>query len=183
MRFQYSLVLLSLCFCIGCDKVLHGERTNYSNAYSERKFQQVKQGMTVTEVVSLMGNPLVQSTQQWSEVWSYWPAESQPTTSRTQNGTTTFHDMFGKVTHLSFKETGEVATVSGDYLEGNFVDLTKQQIQEKIGEPSRRELKPFELIYHYTTAGKSGNGTYRKREVHFDANNKVSSVVATTYYD
>ena len=174
--------VLSSVLLIGCDRIMFGEQTKFSSGYSERKFQQMKQGMTVQEVVSLLGTPLTQTTQQWSEVWSYTPPESQPNTPRTKDGTSTYK-LFGKVTHLRFTEAGVVAAVSGDYLEGNFVGLTKQQVQAKLGEPSQRELKRFEVIYHYTAAGKSGSGTYKRREVHFDATNKVSSVVAATYYD
>lgn len=167
---------------MGCDRVMFGERTTFSAGYSEQKFQQVKQGMAVHEVVSLLGTPLTQTTQQWSEVWSYTPPESR-SNAPTTNGSASTFNLFGKVTHLQFTEAGVVAKVSGDYLAGSFVGLTKQQVQAKLGEPSQREAKPFEVIFHYTAAGKSGSGTYKRREVHFDATNKVSSVVAATYYD
>ena len=93
------------------------------------------------------------------------------------------YNLFGKVTHLHFNESAIVAAASGDYLDGNSVGLTKQEVKAKFGEPSQRELKPFEIIYHYTSAAKAGSGTYKRREVHFDATNKVTSVVAATYYD
>jgi len=171
-----------LLFLTECDQILHGEQTTFSNGYSGRKFKQIKQGMTVEEVVSLMGTPLTQTTQQWLEVWSYWPPESQSNGSRTKDGSFTY-SLFGKATNLRFTESGSVAAASGDYLEGDFVGLTKQQVLGRIGEPSRRELRQFEVIYHYTAPGKSSSGTYKRREVHFDATNRVSSVVAAMHYD
>jgi len=174
--------VLPLVFLTGCDRILFGEQTMFSSGFSEQKFQQIKNGMTAQEVISLLGTPLTQTTQQWSEVWSYSPAGSEPNTTRAKDGTTTYN-LFGKVTHLRFTEAGVVAGVSGDYLDGNFIGLTKQQVREKLGEPSQREAKPFEVIYCYTAAGKSGSGTYKRREVHLDASNKVSSVVASTHYD
>jgi outer membrane protein assembly factor BamE (lipoprotein component of BamABCDE complex) len=174
--------VLPLVFLTGCDRILLGEQTIFSSGYSEQKFQQIKKGMTAQEVISLLGAPLTQATQQWSEVWSYSPAESEPNMTRAKDGTTTYN-LFGKVTHLRFTEAGVVAEVTGDYLDGKFIGLTKQQVREKLGEPSERKAKQFEVIYCYTAAGKSGSGTYKRREVHFDATNKVSSVVVSTHYD
>jgi outer membrane protein assembly factor BamE (lipoprotein component of BamABCDE complex) len=184
MRNLLAIVALALSSVLltGCDRIVFGEQTKFSLGYSERKFQQIKQGMTVQEVVSSLGPPLNQRTQQWSEVWSYTPPETQRNTSRAKDGTSTFN-LFGKVTYLRFTEAGLVERASGDFLEGNFVGLTKQQVQEKLGEPSQREVEPFEIIFHYTEPGKSGSGTYKRREVHFDTARKVSSVVAATYYD
>jgi outer membrane protein assembly factor BamE (lipoprotein component of BamABCDE complex) len=167
---------------VGCDQVLYGEQTTFSGGYSEPRFNRIKHGMTVQEVVSLLGTPLAQTTQQWSEVWSYSPPKSEPYISRGKDGST-IYNLFGKATHLRFTEAGVVAAVSGDYLTGNFRLLTKEQVLAKLGQPSERELKQFEVIYHYTAPGKSGSGTYRRREVHFDGTNKVSSVVKATYYD
>ena len=93
------------------------------------------------------------------------------------------YNLLGKVTHLRITEAGIVAAVSGDYLEGDFVGLTKQEILAKLGKPSQRQETPFEVVFHYSAAGKSGSGTYKRREIHFNATNKVSSVVTATYYD
>jgi len=91
--------------------------------------------------------------------------------------------LFGKVTHLRFSEAGIVMKVSGDYLEGDFIGLTKQEILLKLHEPTQRILKESQLIYRYTAAGNSGNGSYKRREIYFDPAMKVATVVATMYYD
>jgi outer membrane protein assembly factor BamE (lipoprotein component of BamABCDE complex) len=167
---------------IGCDRILLGESTKYSKGYSERAFRQVKRGMTVSEVLSLVGTPLNQDTQQWSEVWSYWPSESPPITSQSQNGSK-IYNVFGKVSHLQFTQPGIVAAISGDYLDSNLVGLTREQVLARLGEPKERVLKAFEIIYHYSSPDAAGSGTYKRREVHFDTAGKVSSIVAEVYYD
>ena len=136
--------------------------------------------MAAAEVLALLGAPLTESTQQWSEVWSYWPPDANSNIASTTTAARTF-SLFGKVSHLRFTEGGLVAKVSGDYLEVNATGWTKQQALGKLGEPNQRELKPYEAIYHYTTPGKSG--TYKRREVHFDSSGKVSSILAVIYYD
>jgi hypothetical protein len=138
--------------------------------------------MKMDQVISLLGPPLTQGTQQWSEVWSYWPAGTAPNGKRAKDGATTY-SLFGKVTHFRFTQSGTVAAVSGDYLDGDFVGATKEQIQARLGQPSQLEVKKFEIIFYYTAPGQSGSGTYKKRKVHFDASSNVCSVVATMYYD
>ena len=168
---------------MGCDKVLHGEQTDFATGYSEGKFRQIKQWMAMQDVVSLLGMPLSQSTQEWSEVWSYWPPGKQPSVTRSKFGTTTVSNFFGPVTNLRFTPTGTVARASGDYLKEDFVGLTKDQVRAKVGEPGDRRLSEFQIIFHYAAPGKRGSGTYKRREVRFNASNNVSSVVAATYYD
>jgi hypothetical protein len=180
--FLVALAAVSFVFLIGCDKILFGEHTEYAAGYSEGKFRQIKQGMAMREIIALLGPPLSQSTQEWSEVWLYRPPGTQPTVTR-KGGVTTFSNMFGKVTHLRFTPTGTVADMSGDYLSENLVDLTKEQVRAKVGNPDDRIVRDFQIIYDYTAPGKRGTGTYKRREVGFDASNNVSSVVATTHYD
>ena len=177
-----TAVVLPAVLLLACDRFVFGEKTRFSSGYSERKFQKIKQGAAVQEVVLLLGTPLMQTTQQWSEVWSYTPPESPPNIPSTKDGTSTYA-LFGRITHLRFNEVGVVTTMSGDYLDEDFVGQTKQQVQARVGAPNQRELKPFEVIYYFSAAEKSGNGTFKRREVHFDASNKVSSVVAATHYD
>lgn len=177
-----GVISLLLVMLMGCDSVMFGERTTFAAGYSDNRFQLVTPGMTPQEVVSLLGDPLMQTTQQWSEVWSYWPASDRPTRPGEDNGTITY-SLFGSSTHLGFNELGVVATVSGDFLDGNLVGLTKAKVQSEFGKPSQVEENPFKLIYHYTAAHKSGSGTYNRREIHFDASYKVSSTVAKMYYD
>jgi outer membrane protein assembly factor BamE (lipoprotein component of BamABCDE complex) len=172
----------ALLLLTGCDKILYGENTDFASGYSERGFRRVKQGMTTQQVLASLGHPLSKSTQEWSEVWSYWPNGEQPSVSKAKDATSTYN-LFGKVTHLRFSRTATVTGASGNYLDGNLLGLTKDQVLSTFGEPSRREVRQFEIIYHYAAAGKSGSGSYRRREVHFDASGAVISVVAQTYYD
>lgn len=173
-----------LCFAGGCDKILYGEQTDFATGYSESKFRQVKQGMAMQDVVSVLGMPLSQSTQEWSEVWSYWPPGKQPSATRSKFGTTTvFSNFFGPATHLGFTPTGTVADVSGNYLSEVLVGLTKEEVRAKVGEPGDRRLSEFQITFHYTAPGKRGSGTYKRREVRFNASNSVSAVIAATYYD
>jgi outer membrane protein assembly factor BamE (lipoprotein component of BamABCDE complex) len=180
-----EIALAALCsiFLLGCDQILHGEHTEFAGGYSEHKFQQIKQGMPMQDIVSLLGPPLSQRTQQWSEVWSYRPPGTQSTTTRTKDGATIFSNVFGKITHLRFTPIGTVMTMSGDYLSEDLAGLTKEQVRAKVGAPHSRTLREFQIIYRYTAPGKRGSGTYKRREVHFDGSNKVSSVVAKMYYD
>ncbi len=175
----FSLTL-SAVWLSACDRVLYSEETKFMNGYSEQKFRQLKQGMSPEEVRALMGAPWATTTQSWSEVWSYFPRESQSSAIQGRDGSVSYN-LFGKASNLRFAESGIVAAHSGDYLEGDFKGLTKQQVVARIGEPTRRELKQFEIIYHYTKPGKSG--TYKKREVHFDSSSKVISTVTAVYYD
>jgi hypothetical protein len=70
---------------------------------------------------------------------------------------------------------------SGNYLANNLTGLRKREVIQLVGEPTDRELSQFEIIYHYTRPGRSG--TYKMRQVRFNAAQRVVSTVAETYYD
>ena len=92
-------------------------------------------------------------------------------------------DLFGPVTNLRFSETGQVVDERGDYFTNDFVGLTKAQIQTQIGEPNRRVVREFQIIYHYSQAANTVSGTFKMRTVHFDAACRVGKVVSETSYD
>ena len=90
----------------------------------------------------------------------------------------------GEPPFLQFTQSGHVSYVSSNYLSQVLVGLTKQEVIDMIGMPNWRRITTFEIVFHYTEADRAnGNGTYRKREVHFDSDARVSSVVSSTYYD
>ena len=176
-----SLILtVALGILTGCNRALFNEQTRFAPGYSESKFKLVSQGMPRSDVVGLIGEPLQISTQKWSEAWSYSPAASKPDGTPSAGGVRTYN-LFGKFTRLNFTEGGVVESTAGDYLQGDFKGLTKQQVLARIGEPTERVLTEYGVICHYTLPGKSG--TYKAREVYLDASNRVSSAVAEMCYD
>ena len=175
-----SLILVvALGVLTGCNRALFNEQTQFATGYSEKQFKTVKQGMPLSEVVGLIGEPLQMSTQKWSEAWSYSPTPSKPDGTPSAGRVRTY-DLFGRFTRLNFTKGGIVESTAGD-LHGHFTGLTKQQVLAKIGEPTERVLTEYAVIYHYTLPGKSG--TYKAREVYLDASNRVSSAVAEMCYD
>jgi len=181
----FALLLVGTTVCLAYlwlrkDKILYGEQTVYSFGYKESNFKKVLVGMSVEQVVDLLGKPLSQSTQMWSEVWIYVPTNAEPASSTSSKDISIFN-VFGEITRLDFSESGRVTKKSGYYLEGDFVGLDKVQIQTALGRASQCEIKQFEQIYRY--AAPANFGTFKIREIHFDVSNKVSSVLATTHYD
>jgi hypothetical protein len=169
-------------FMAACDPISIGMQTEYAPNYSERRFKELTNGMEEKQVVSLLGPPFSKRTQQWSEVWFYSPPGSQPTCVTNRSGSITFN-MFGPVSYIRFSESGIVVSTSGDYVvsTNSLVGLTREKILEKIGAPGQRELKRCETIYNYSRS--SGNGSYKRREVHFDKGGNLTNVVAENYYD
>lgn len=178
------LVLAGLAAVLvaGCDETFIGLQTKYSRGYSERKFHLVGPGMAEAQVTSLLGPPVNQTTQQWSEVWFYWPHDSQPKALKNQDGSYAFNS-FGPVTYVRFSEAGRVVATSGDYLPltNDLRGLTREQTLQKLGTPGQREVRRSEIIFHYSRS--VGSGSYRRREVRFDTNGCVTCIVAESYYD
>jgi outer membrane protein assembly factor BamE (lipoprotein component of BamABCDE complex) len=179
MKGLLVIVLVIQAATSGCDKILRGEETHFANAYSETTFRRVRAGMSAPEVISALGPPLLQSTQEWSEVWSYCPADSTPL--QTHSDRVMTYNLFGKITNLRFAPAGTVVSTTGDYLTGDLVGLSKEQLVAKCGEPTRRDLREYEIVYHYTRPGPSG--TYKLREIHLGADNRVKSKTSSIYYD
>lgn len=174
-----AIVFFSL-FIGGCAKVIYGEDTLFASGYSERAFRQVSIGDSRQRVLALLGKPLSQSTQLWSEIWAYTTTRDTSPQTGPASGALKFN-LFGPVTYLRFSRSGFVAGMSGDYLRDKAVGLSKAQVIERFGAPTWRDLKPYELIFHYSASRRSG--TYQRREVHFNSADKVTSTVSAMYYD
>jgi hypothetical protein len=181
MRLQACTAALCLALLTACSKLLSGEETDYAKGFSDFKLKQITNQMTEQSVLAILSHPLDVTTQQWSEVWTYWPKGSSPQAVHTATGSV--FNLFGAVTHLRFTPAGLVSSTSGDFLKGDFVGQTKQQIISRVGEPAEREVRKFEIILHYSRPATSGAGTYKKREIHLDENRRVRSVVTNTFYD
>ena len=136
--------------------------------------------MSSSQVLAVLGAPLECRTQNWSEVWFYWPRATSPIERReSHNGLS--YDLFGPATNFRLSEDGKVASFAGDYLHGDFVGISTNELVNRVGPPSRREVRDFQIIYRYSVPADSGS--YKRREVLFDASGHVTSTVAAMYYD
>jgi hypothetical protein len=181
-RWKFPTVAFA-CLCtivIGCGKILYGEDTTYAKGYSSRKFNQIIKGMTSSQVLAVLGAPLECRTQNWSEVWHYWPRTNSPTERRESRNESSLN-LFGPATNFRLSEDGKVAGFVGDYLQGDFVGISTNELVNRVGPPSRREVFDFQIKYRYSLP--TDSGSYKMREVLFDASGHVTGTVAAMYYD
>ena len=165
---------------LGCDKILYGEKTKYADGYSTWKFSKIQRGENLTNVLSQLGDPLWKTTQHWAEVWQY---SKTPEMRRTSTGFEI--DNFGPLMQVSFGTNGKVSSASLAIGGTNLFHLTRSEMRAKLGEPPIVEVKPFNLIFHYTTPD-SPTGewcTYKSRTVHFDSNLCVVTKISEVVYD
>lgn len=177
---RFPIILLFAWVLIGCDHIL--EDTQYASGYSEGKFRDVKAGMIESEVGAILGKPIVVTTQSWIEVWSYYrDGVASSNTNRTFRSTHISFSVPSAFTEFSFAPSGVVTNIAGDYLRDASIGLSRETVEAKWGKPQEVFSKPFARVFHFSRA--SAGGTYRMRQVHFDANGRVISVVAEMYYD
>jgi hypothetical protein len=175
--FNFILPLGMIIAVVGCDRLIHGEATSYAPGFSEKGFAKVKSNATMQEVIALLGPPVWQYTQQWSEVWTY-----SPTPAATPSKAAVY-SLFGEHTRLAFDTNGIVLKSSGNYLQGDFEGLAKDEVKRRVGAPAQKELKDFKIMWFYTVPHDSGNGTYKTREVHFDDSYHVVETISGVCYD
>ena len=132
--------------------------------------------MSMREVVTIVGKPMLVVTQQWEEMWVYPPRD-------TTNHTLPAHDRRDPA-FVTFTQAGKVDYVSKSYLNQNLVGFTKQEVTDAVGKPTWERITTFKIIFHYSKPDRvNGNGTYYRREVDFDISNRVSSVTSAVHYD
>jgi len=170
----------------GCGKSKVSENTRYAPSYAESNFKKIRVGMPVSDVVLLLGTPLLVRTQNWSECWCYQPAsimaaQSDRKQSQTVNHRVQEYDLSDTTTCLYFTKSGFVERIDGDGFGTELVGLSKDQVSARIGRPTRKYLTQYAVIYDYTLPAKSE--TYESRELFFDATNRVVSIVSETVYD
>lgn len=155
-------------------------RTIYAPGFSEHNFRKVVLGMPPEQVVALLGNPLGVSTQDWSEVWYYYRGQLYEQQSVF---TSTYKIPLDPDSYalLDFNYGGVVTNYSGKFLGLDVAGLTKAQVLEKFGKPSKLVSNEYVRVFYYSESPSSGN--YWLRQVHFDFSNRVSSRVTGYYFD
>jgi hypothetical protein len=139
--------------------------------------------MSIREVESLVGPPMLVVTQEWSEMWVYYPDRDTDPTNPPAKGFTAY-DIQGGPPILVFGEKSVVRYVASNYLSQELMGLTRREVIDTIGKPRWRRIDTHEIVFHYSEADRTnGNGTYLRREIRFDRSNQVFSVTRAISYD
>jgi len=167
---------VSLVFVCGCSL---DSATRYSPNYSDQRFQKIQTGMSELEVSNVLGAPISISTQNWSEVWSYFPSHLKQSSNQTEFRLGDTEDW----TKLNFDSSGIVKGVKGQYLQGGLIGLSKQDIASRFGTPSQIETRDGLILYYYSAPKKPGD-SFERRIIFFGADDKkVKKIEASKYHD
>lgn len=90
--------------------------------------------MRESEVTSLIGTPLLMTTQLWEEAWVYFDPSLAPTNAIDEHGTSVYANVFEKLSTLRFSQEGVVITNYGEYLQSDLHGLTKEQVVSRVGQ-------------------------------------------------
>jgi len=154
-------------------------KTQYAPGYSNAKFKNIRAGMSSEEIVAKLGMPYRTSTQQWSDIWRYYPPPQQQDPKDTAEFRLTI--VPHPYTYLSFSPSGTVDHFGGEYLGGDLAGLTKSQILAKFKQPTESISNDYVVVFHYS--GSSNSTHYLFRNVYFDASNRVTQTEAGLYFD
>jgi outer membrane protein assembly factor BamE (lipoprotein component of BamABCDE complex) len=151
------------------------DTTIYASGFTEAAFRQLKPGIGLEDVYSLVGQPLATRQENSPERWCY----GEPTMVR-DGSTYVFQDFFGTPRCVFLSEAGVVLRATGDRMEEIHEGMTTDEVLERLGKPDRRSPAAAKTL-HYTEPG--GDGLFRARIVAVDARNRVSNVVSYQFYD
>ncbi len=151
------------------------DTTVYASGFREEVFQQLKPGMEVEEVYSLLGQPLAVRKENSPERWCYGEAGVVR-----KGGAVVVENFLSPARCVLFNEAGEVLEVTGEGLAAIQQGMAHGEVLELLGEPHRRSPGAA-MTLHYTTPG--GEGLFRCRSVAVDSRSRVSDVISYQFYD
>jgi outer membrane protein assembly factor BamE (lipoprotein component of BamABCDE complex) len=151
------------------------DTTVYASGFKEEAFQELKPGMDIAEVYSLLGEPLAVRQENSPERWCYGEAPMVR-----KGSTFVFENFFRGARCVSFDEAGVVLKVTGEGMAAIQEGMTAQEILKLLGEPDGRAPAAARTL-HYTTPG--GEGLFRARIVAVDTDNRVSKAISYQFYD
>jgi len=154
---------------------LNRDTSTYAAGFTEAGFSQVREGMSLSEVQSLLGEPLSLDRDPARETWFY--SEDQP--AQEKKGVWVFR-LFGSLGRVEFDHQGHVVSFSGDGTEQLRSGLSREQVLRLLGPPSSKQPARSKIL-HYSSPGNAG--IYRARALELDGNDRVSRIIRYTIHD
>lgn len=152
------------------------DTTVYASDYSQQSFNQLRPGMALDEVYSILGKPLAVRREPVPERWCYDEAAMV----RGDGGEFVVGDFLRAPPCVLFDRERRVLDITGAGMAQVALGMTADEVLELLGEPARRSLASV-MTLHYTAPG--GEGLFRARIVAVNAAGTVSDVISYQFYD
>ncbi len=153
----------------------HRDTTIYAGGFSEEAFAQLRTGMGLGELQSLLGEPLASRPENSPASWCYGK-EAVVRSGRT----VVIEDILRAPRCVFFDSAKLVLRTSGEGMSAIQPGMTAAQVVTLLGEPSRRASPAFTTL-HYTEPG--GEGLFRARIVALDVDGRISDVISYEFHD